>query len=119
MYKDNVKHKLKTYDSYYQSKSNALIDEDNYLISSFFRDLSLLDSITSERLYDVYREIISKKPLVFLIGDVNENESKELIKKIILDNEISNIKFKTDYHVYVKDIVNDVKVVREDSDFFY
>ena len=117
MYKDNVKHKLKNYDSYYQSKSNALIDEDNYLISSFFRDLSLLDSITSERLYDVYREIISKKPLVFLIGDVNENESKELIKKIILDNEISNIKFKTDYHVYVKDIVNDVKVVREDSDF--
>lgn len=117
MYKDNVKHKLKNYDSYYQSKSNALIDEDNYLISSFFRDLSLLDSITSKRLYDVYREIISKKPLVFLIGDVNENESKELIKKIILDNEISNIKFKTDYHVYVKDIVNDVKVVREDSDF--
>ena len=117
MYKESVKNQLKRYDDYYQYRNDILLDEDNYLVSPFFKNLSLLDNITSEKLYDVYKNIISGSPLVFLVGDVDERKSKELIKKVFLGDKISNIKFKTDYHVYVKDISSNVKIVRENSSF--
>mgnify|MGYP000201329036 CR=1 FL=1 len=50
-------------------------------------------------------------------GNVDEKKAKELIKKIILDNKISNVKFMTDYNVYVKNILNNVEVVRENIEF--
>lgn len=117
MYKESVKNKLKRYDGYCQYKNDLLIDENDYLVSKVFKDLSLLSNVTSERLYNVYKKIISGPPLTFLIGNVDEKKSKELIKKIILDNKISNVKFETDYNVYVKNISNSVEVVRENSEF--
>lgn len=117
MYKEGVKNKLKRYDGYCQYKNDLLIDENDYLVSKVFKDLSLLSNVTSERLYNVYKKIISGPPLTFLIGNVDEKKSKELIKKIILDNKISNVKFMTDYNVYVKNISNNVEVVRENSEF--
>lgn len=117
MYKESVKNKLKRYDGYCQYKNDLLIDENDHLVSKVFKDLSLLSNVTSERLYNVYKKIISGPPLTFLIGNVDEKKSKELIKKIILDNKISNVKFETDYNVYVKNISNSVEVVRENSEF--
>lgn len=117
MYKESVKNKLKRYDGYCQYKNDLLIDENDHLVSKVFKDLSLLSNVTSERLYNVYKKIISGPPLTFLIGNVDEKKSKELIKEIILDNKISNVKFETDYNVYVKNISNSVEVVRENSEF--
>lgn len=117
MYKESVKNKLKRYDGYCQYKNDLLIDENDYLVSKVFKDLSLLSNVTSERLYNVYKKIISGPPLTFLIGNVDEKKSKELVKEIILDNKISNVKFETDYNVYVKKISNSVEVVRENSEF--
>ena len=117
MYKESVKNKLKRYDGYCQYKNDLLIDENDYLVSKVFKDLSLLSNVTSERLYNVYKKIISGPPLTFLIGNVDEKKSKELVKEIILDNKISNVKFETDYNVYVKNISNSVEVVRENSEF--
>ena len=117
MYKESVKNKLKRYDGYCQYKTDLLIDENDYLVSKVFKDLSLLSNVTSERLYNVYKKIISGPPLTFLIGNVDEKKSKELVKEIILDNKISNVKFETDYNVYVKNISNSVEVVRENSEF--
>lgn len=117
MYKESVKNKLKRYDGYCQYKKDLLIDENDYLVSKVFKDLSLLSNVTSERLYNVYKKIISGPPLTFLIGNVDEKKSKELVKEIILDNKISNVKFETDYNVYVKNISNSVEVVRENSEF--
>lgn len=117
MYKESVKNKLKRYDGYCQYKNDLLIDENDHLVSKVFKDLSLLSNVTSERLYNVYKKIISGPPLTFLIGNVDEKKSKELVKEIILDNKISNVKFETDYNVYVKNISNSVEVVRENSEF--
>lgn len=117
MYKESVKNKLKRYDGYCQYKNDLLIDENDYLVSKVFKDLSLLSNVTSERLYNVYKKIISGPPLTFLIGNVDEKKSKELVKEIILGNKISNVKFETDYNVYVKNISNSVEVVRENSEF--
>ena len=117
LYKEKVKRKLKNYDGYYNYKNELLIDEDNYIISPVFKDLSLLDNINDKNLYDFYKNIISNPPLVFLIGNVDEIKSKKLIKEILLDNKVSNIKFKKDYFIYVKDIPDEVLVVREKTNF--
>lgn len=117
LYKEKVKRKLKNYDGYYNYKNELLIDEDNYIISPVFKDLSLLDNINGKNLYDFYKNIISNPPLVFLIGNVDEIKSKKLIKEILLDNKVSNIKFKKDYFIYVKDIPDEVLVVREKTNF--
>ncbi len=44
------------------------------LFQKVFKDLSLLSNVTSERLYNVYKKIISGPPLTFLIGNVDEKE---------------------------------------------
>lgn len=116
-YKNDVKRRLKNYDGYYSYKNECLIDEDNYLISSAFKDVSLLDSITSERLYNLYKNIIKNSPLIFLIGNVDEKESKKLIKNVFLNNRKENIVFKKDYFIYAKDIPKKVNIVREKTEF--
>lgn len=103
--------------SYYDYKNDLLNDEDDYLVSKVFKDTSLLDNVTSKSLYETYRKIISGSPLVYLIGNVDVNESKKLIKNILLDNKISRVKFKKDYYVYAKNISSKVDVVVEDSPF--
>ena len=91
MYKEGVKNKLKRYDGYCQYKNDLLIDENDYLVSKVFKDLSLLSNVTSERLYNVYKKIISGPPLTFLIGNVDEKKSKELVKEsTIVKNLLSS-----------------------------
>lgn len=117
MYKNNVKSRLKDYDGYYGYSNECLIDEDNYLVSKVFKDLSLLGNVTSEKLYDLYKSIIGGSPLIFLIGNVDENESKKLIKKVFLNNKRENIVFKKDYFIYARDIPEKVNIVREKTGF--
>lgn len=118
MYRNDVKRKLKDYDGYYSYRNKCLIDEDNYLISGVFKDVSLLDSVTSEKLYDLYKNVIEGSPLIFLIGNVDEKESKKLIKKVFLNNKRENIVFKKDYFVYARDISNEVNIIREKTRFY-
>ena len=47
----------------------------------------------------------------------NVDKSKELIKKILLNNKISKVRFKMDYYVYAKCIPDKVDVITEDSSF--
>lgn len=117
MYRNSVSRRLKDYDGYYSYRNECLIDEDNYLISGVFKDLSLLDNVTSEKLYDLYKSIIGSSPLIFLIGNVDENESKKLIKKVFRNNKKENIVFKKDYFIYARDIPKNVNIVREKTGF--
>ena len=116
-YKNNVDRISTDFFSYYDYKNDLLIDENDYLISKVFKNPSLLDNVTSKGLYDTYNKIISGSPLVYLIGNVNVDKSKELIKKILLNNKISKVRFKMDYYVYAKCIPDKVDVITEDSSF--
>lgn len=117
MYRNSVSRRLKDYNGYYSYRNECLIDEDNYLISGVFKDLSLLDSITSEKLYDLYKSIIGSSPLIFLIGNVDEKESRKLIKDVFLNNKKENIVFKKDYFIYARDIPKNVNIIREKTEF--
>lgn len=116
-YKNNVDRISTDFFSYYDYKNDLLIDENDYLISKVFKNPSLLDDVTPKGLYDTYNKIISGSPLVYLIGNVDVDKSKELIKKILLNNKISKVRFKMDYYVYAKCIPDKVDVITEDSSF--
>ena len=116
-YKNNVDRISTDFFSYYDYKNDLLIDENDYLISKVFKNPSLLDNVTPKELYDTYNKIISGSPLVYLIGNVDIDKSKELIKKILLNNKISKVRFKMDYYVYAKCIPDKVDVITEDSSF--
>lgn len=116
-YKNNVDRISTDFFSYYDYKNDLLIDENDYLISKVFKNSSLLDNVTPKGLYDTYNKIISGSPLVYLIGNVDVDKSKELIKKILLNNKISKVRFKMDYYVYAKCIPDKVDVITEDSSF--
>lgn len=116
-YKNNVDRISTDFFSYYDYKNDLLIDENDYLISKVFKNPSLLDNVTPKGLYDTYNKIISGSPLVYLIGNVDIDKSKELIKKILLNNKISKVRFKMDYYVYAKCIPDKVDVITEDSSF--
>lgn len=116
-YKNNVDRISTDFFSYYDYKNDLLIDENDYLISKVFKNPSLLDNVTPKGLYDTYNKIISDSPLVYLIGNVDVDKSKELIKKILLNNKISKVRFKMDYYVYAKCIPDKVDVITEDSSF--
>lgn len=116
-YKNNVDRISTDFFSYYDYKNDLLIDENDYLISKVFKNPSLLDNVTPKGLYDTYNKIISGSPLVYLIGNVDVDKSKELIKKILLNNKISKVRFKIDYYVYAKCIPDKVDVITEDSSF--
>ena len=116
-YKNNVDRISTDFFSYYDYKNDLLIDENDYLISKVFKNPSLLDNVTPKGLYDTYNKIISGSPLVYLLGNVDVDKSKELIKKILLNNKISKVRFKMDYYVYAKCIPDKVDVITEDSSF--
>lgn len=116
-YKNNVDRISTDFFSYYDYKNDLLIDENDYLISKVFKNPSLLDDVTPKGLYDTYNKIISGSPLVYLIGNVDVDKSKELIKKILLNNKISKVRFKMDYYVYAKCIPDKVDVITEDCSF--
>lgn len=116
-YKNNVDRISTDFFSYCDYKNDLLIDENDYLISKVFKNPSLLDNVTPKGLYDTYNKIISGSPLVYLIGNVDVDKSKELIKKILLNNKISKVRFKMDYYVYAKCIPDKVDVITEDSSF--
>ena len=115
--KNNINRKFKDGKWYYMHRNDTLIDEDNYLVNPILDNINLLDGVDEKTLYRLYKKIISGPPLTFLIGNVNEEECKKLIKKIILDNKIEKVVFEKKYNHFVKDVSSDLKMVREVTNF--
>lgn len=115
--KNNIHRNFKEASWYYDYKNDKIIDKDNYLISKVYEDPSLLDKVTPERLYELYKEITNSSPLIFLIGDVNEEKDRKLIKDILLDNKLGTISFLKKYHNFTEVSSLKVKEVKETTKF--
>ena len=102
---------------YFKYKNDKIIDEDNYLNSEMLDDPSLLDGITSYDIYDLYKNIISRPPIVFLMGNVDECKAKDSIKRILLDNKFSDIEFENKYRYYAKNIISTPHEITENVKF--
>lgn len=115
--KNNINIKKKDAMYYFYHKNDKTIDEDDFLLNKVDENPDILDSVTGEKLYKLYQEIISKSPIVFLIGDVEENISKEKIKEILLNNKEEKIEFEKKYTNYCKDIPETPVEVVEETPF--
>lgn len=115
--KNNINRQYKDAIWYYSYKNDKTIDEDGFLINKIEEDPSLLDEVTSEKLYELYQKTISTSPLVFLIGNVNEEKAKQKIKQILLENKDEEIIFEKKYTNYCKEIPNAPKEVIEKTNF--
>lgn len=115
--KNNINRKFKDAMWYFSYKNDKTIDEDDFLILKTNENPNILDEVTPENLYELYKNIISKSPIVFLIGDVEKDTSKQKIKEILLDNKEELIVFEKKYNNYCKDIPNTPKEMVEKTSF--
>lgn len=115
--KNNINRKFKDAMWYFSYKNDRTIDEDDVLLNKVEENPNILDKVTPENLYKLYQQIISKSPMVFLIGDVEEITSKEKIKKVLLENKEEKIEFKKKYTYYCKDTPETILEVIEKTTF--
>lgn len=115
--KNNINRKFKDAMWYYGYKNDKVIDEDDFLVLKTDENPDILDSVTPENLYELYNKIISKSPITFLIGDVEEEISKQKIKEILLGNKEEMVVFEKKYTNYVQDIPSTPKEVVETTTF--
>ena len=100
--KNSINRKFKDAMWYFSYKNDRTIDEDDFLLNKVEENPDILDEVTPENLYKLYQDIISKSPMVFLIGDVEETTSKQKIKEILLENKEEIIEFEKKFQVFQK-----------------
>lgn len=115
--KNNINRKFKDAMWYYEYKNDKVIDENDFLVLKTDENPDILDSVTPENLYEMYKKIISKSPITFLIGDVSIDTSKQKIKEILLGNKEERVVFKKRYTNYAKDIPSTPKKIVEQTTF--
>lgn len=115
--KNNINIKFKDAMWYFSYKNDKTIDEDEFLLNKVEENPDILDSVTGENLYKFYKNIISKSPMIFLIGDIEEKASKAKIKEILLGNKEEKIKFEKKYTNYCKEIPSTPLEIEEKTTF--
>ena len=102
---------------YFKYRNDKIIDEDEYLASKVNESPNLLDEVTPEILYNLYKETISSSPLIFLIGNIDVDSAKKKIKEVLLDNKQEEIVFEKKYKHYCKNIPNVPEEIIEKTAF--
>lgn len=115
--KNNINRNFQDAMWYFSYKNDRTIDENDVLLNKVEENPDILDKVTPDNLYKLYQEIISKSPIIFLIGDVDKNNSKEKIKEILLENKEEKIEFKKKYTYYCKEIPETPLEVIEQTPF--
>lgn len=101
----------------FKYRNDMIIDEDDFLKDELCENPGLLDEVTPFDIYNLYKDIISKSPIVFLIGNVDEEYTKEMISEILLNNKVEDIVFEKKYSHYCKNIVDEPEVTCEKVNF--
>ena len=115
--KNNINRNFKDAMWYFKYRNDKIIDEDEYLASKVNESPNLLDEVTPEILYNLYKETISSSPLIFLIGNIDVDSAKKKIKEVLLDNKQEEIVFEKKYKHYCKNIPNVPEEIIEKTAF--
>ena len=115
--KNNINRKYKDAMWYYSYKSDKTMDEDGYLTSKVEDNPNILEEVTSEELYNLYKKTISNSPIIFLIGNVNTVSAKQKIKEILLNNKEEDIVFEKKYNNFCKNIPSKPEEIIEKTSF--
>ena len=102
--KNKISNNFKDAIWYYEYKNDKVIDEDEFLKDHLADNPSLLNNITPEDIYNLYKEIISSSPIVFLFGNVDYDKAKKEIEEMFLKNKKEMVSFEKKYTHFVRDL---------------
>lgn len=115
--KNNISKNFKDAMWYFKYRNDKIIDEEGYLSSKVEDNPSLLDDVTPDDLYKLYQKTTSGSPIIFLIGNVNEENARKKIKEILEGNKSEEIIFEKKYNNYCKKVPTIPEEITEKTAF--
>lgn len=106
---------LKNIGPYQNIRLREIVDEDGFLSLDLSRNTYLIEEVTTSNLYDYYRKnIIDNSPVIFVMGNVDENRINELCDKYLYKNFKDKV-FDSELYYFMKLRDNILEVVDESS----
>ena len=106
---------LKNIGPYQNIRLREIVDEDGILSLDLSRNTYLIEEVTTSNLYDYYRKnIIDNSPVIFVMGNVDENRINELCDKYLYKNFKDKV-FDSELYYFMKLRDNILEVVDESS----
>ena len=102
--KRSIENNIKRIYGYHNYKIRKLIDDDKSTFSTnLYDNMHLIDEVTEKNLYEFYKKIVyKKKPLVFVMGDVNKEKISNLIEKYLCNGIEQPKNLKNNYNNFLK-----------------
>ena len=112
----DIDNSLKNIGTYQNIRLKEIIDEDNILSLNLTRNADLINKVTPSNLYKYYKKIIiDNSPIIFVMGNVDENKINKLCNKYLYKNfKNKEINIKLDHFMNTRDKILEVT---EDSSF--
>ena len=112
----DIDNSLKNIGTYQNIRLKEIIDEDNILSLNLTRNADLINKVTPSNLYKYYKKIIiDNSPIIFAMGNVDENKINKLCNKYLYKNfKNKEINIKLDHFMNTRDKILEVT---EDSSF--
>lgn len=117
IYKKNIEESENLITNYASRRLYEICAPNTRLSSSMASHEKQLDKINAQNLYDFYKQnIINNNPFVFVMGDIDEKEFNDLIKKYIFKSEESVIGISKNQNHFLES--SEFQAVTEEKDFF-
>ena len=112
----DIENSFKNIGEYQNIRLKEIIDEDNILSLNLARNTNLIEKVTPSNLYKYYKKIIiNNSPIIFVMGNVDENKINKLCNKYLYKNFKNKvINTKLNYYMNTRDKILEVT---EDSSF--
>ena len=106
----DIDNSLKNIGTYQNLRLKEIIDEDNILSLNLARNADLINKVTPSNLYKYYKKIIiDNSPIIFVMGNVDENKINKLCNKYLYKNfKNKEINIKLDYFMNTRDKILEV-----------
>ena len=106
----DIDNSLKNIGTYQNLRLKEIIDEDNILSLNLARNTDLIEKVTPSNLYKYYKKIIiDNSPIIFVMGNVDENKINKLCNKYLYKNfKNKEINIKLDYFMNTRDKILEV-----------
>lgn len=94
---------LKNFEPYQNIRVKEIMDDQGILSRDLIRHRKLLNSVNTKNLYDYYKVTIkNNQPVVFVIGNVFENEIKKLCDKYLFNKSFDEKVFDAELFYFLK-----------------
>ena len=106
----DIEDSLKNIGTYQNIRLKEIIDEDNIFSLNLVRNTNLIEKVTPSNLYKYYKKIIiNNSPIIFIMGNVDENKINKLCNKYLYKNFKNKvINAKLDHFMNTRDKILEV-----------